>query len=46
MSRNLKDEQEWVKALNNEYRDFKDRNALAVIKPPKEARILGTLTLR
>ncbi len=39
-----KDRQEWAEALNKEYRGFKDRNAaLAVVKPPKGARILGTL---
>ncbi len=39
-----KDQQEWEEALNQEYRGFKDRYALAVVKPPKGARILGTLT--
>ena len=39
-----KDRQEWAEALNKEYRGFKDRNALAIVKPPKGARILGTLT--
>ena len=39
-----KDRQEWAEALNKEYRGFKDRNALAVVKPPKGARNLGTLT--
>ena len=39
-----KDRQEWAEALNKEYRGFKDSNALAIVKPPKEARILGTLT--
>ena len=40
----LKDRQEWVEANNKEYKGFKDSNALAVVKPPKGARILGTLT--
>jgi hypothetical protein len=40
----LKDRQEWAEALNKEYRGFKDSNALAIVKPPKVARILGTLT--
>ncbi len=39
-----KDRQEWAEALNKEYRGFKDRHALAVVKLPKGARILGTLT--
>ena len=39
-----KDRQEWAEALNKEYRGFKDRNAFAIVKPPKGARILGTLT--
>ncbi len=39
-----KDRQEWEEALNKEYRGFKDSNALAVVKLPKGARILGTLT--
>ncbi len=38
-----KELQEWEEALNKEYRDFKDRNTLAIVKPPKGARILGTL---
>ena len=29
-----KDRQEWAEALNKEYRGFKDRNALAIVKPP------------
>ena len=39
-----KDRQEWAEALNKEYWGFKDRNALAIVKPPTGARILGTLT--
>ena len=39
-----KDRQEWAEALNKEDRGFKDRNALAIVKPPKGARILGALT--
>jgi hypothetical protein len=42
MSRN--DQQEWAEALNKEYRGFKDHNALAVVKSPKGARILETVT--
>ncbi len=34
-----------MEALNKEYRGFKDSNALAIVKQPKGARILGTLTL-
>jgi hypothetical protein len=30
-----KDRQEWAEALNKECRGFKDRNALAVDKPPR-----------
>ncbi len=40
-----KDQQEWVEALNKDYRGFKDSNALAAVKPPKGARILRILTL-
>ena len=39
-----KDRHEWAEALNKEYRVFEDRNALAILKPPKGARILGTMT--
>ena len=39
-----KDRQEWAEALNKEYIGFTDRTALAVVKPPKGERILGTLT--
>ena len=39
-----KDRQEWAEALNKEYRGFKDSNALAIVKPPKGARLLGRLT--
>ena len=39
-----KDRQEWAEALNKGYLGFKDRNDLAIVKPPKGARILGTVT--
>ena len=39
-----KDLQEWAEALNKEYREVKDSKALAIVKLPKGARILGTLT--
>ena len=39
-----KDRQEWAEALNKECRGFKDSNALAIVKRPKGARILETLT--
>ncbi len=39
------DLQEWVEALDKEYWGFKDRNKLAIVKLPKGARILGTVTL-
>ena len=39
-----KDRKEWAEALNMEYQGFRDRNALAIAKPPKGERILGTLT--
>ena len=38
------DQQEWAAAMNKEYLRFKDMKALAVVKPPKGAKILGTLT--
>ena len=38
------DRQEWAAAMNKEYLGFKDMKALAVVKPPKGAKILGTLT--
>ncbi len=40
-----RDQQEWAEALIKEYRGFKDSNAFAVVKPPRGARIRGTLTL-
>ena len=39
-----KNQQEWVEALNKEYKGYKDCTTLAVVKPLKGARILGTLT--
>ncbi len=39
-----KDLQEWAVALNKEYRGFKDSHALAIVKPPRGASILGALT--
>jgi hypothetical protein len=39
-----KDRLEWAEALNKVYRGFKKSNALAIVKSPKGARILGTLT--
>ena len=41
-----KDRQEWAEALNKEYQGFKDRNALAIVKPPTGTRIFETLTRR
>ncbi len=41
-----KDRQDWAEALNKEYLGFKNCNALAIVKPPKGAKILGTLNLR
>ena len=38
------DRQDWAEALNKEFLGFKDMKALAIVKPPKGARILGTLT--
>ncbi len=35
---------EWASALNKECLRFKDMKALAIVKPPKGARIPGTLT--
>jgi hypothetical protein len=39
------DLEDWGAAMNKEYLRFKDMKALAIVKPPKGARILGTLTL-
>ena len=38
------DREDWAAAMNKEYLGFKDMKALAIVKPPKGARILGTLT--
>ena len=38
------DRQDWAEALNKEFLGFKDMKALAIVKPPKGAKILGTLT--
>ena len=40
------DAQEWAEAHQKEYRDFKDRNAFAIVPLPKGARALGTTTRR
>jgi hypothetical protein len=37
-------QQEWAAALNKEILGFKEMKALAIVKPPKVAKILGTLT--
>jgi hypothetical protein len=39
-----KDLQEWAGALKKEARGFKDSTSLAIVRPPKGARILGMLT--
>ncbi len=38
------DQEDWAVAMNKEYLGFKDIKALAIIKTPKGARILGILT--
>jgi hypothetical protein len=38
------DQENWATAMNKEYLRFKDMDALAIVRPPKGARILGTLT--
>ncbi len=38
------DRQDWAEALNKEFLGFKEMKAIAIVKPPKGPRILGTLT--
>ncbi len=38
------DKREWAEAYNNEYQDFKERNAFKVVSPDKGIRIHDTLT--
>ncbi len=38
------DREDWAAAMNKEYLGFKDMKALAIVKQPKGARKLGTLT--
>ena len=43
MSRSDRQLEEWAAAMNKEYLGFKNMKALAVVKPPKGAQVLGTL---
>jgi hypothetical protein len=39
-----KDREQWEEAMMKEYHGFQDMKALAIVKPPKGARLHDTLT--